>query len=387
MTVSARARQLNHRLKNRRNAIVTRREAEAAVQRSPAGRSASPVPLQDIGNSMQASSSANPNGHERKSHSPASGFVAVNARRPGQANSSPVPTGHMQEMPNTSNVTIVNGTSVRGASPATRAELMTRFFFSNERRRHDQPARDNSSRRTSLSDSRPSPAAPNTAMHLESRHHSRNSLDTGDYATLLLNSASAVPIPNTPSSLLPYAKSLPPEKDDGGPYKAEMVARMGHLQKGDRVLPPCDRCRRLHMDCLKKLTACEGCTRKHAKCSWREVREEEMFEGREEHGEDGDEDEDDHSQLEYHGEPPLATETVQGKHDNPELSGEKSTKGDEVVEQVSYDPPEKTLMDLAESQAEPSIDKSSEGVLNGREPTESRGTDTNIGPKQATESR
>lgn len=383
-TVSARARQLNHRLKNRRNAIVTRREAEVAVQRGFAGRSASPVPFRDVGGSMQISSSANPNGDERNSQSPASGFVAVNARRPGQANSPPVPPGHGQEMPNTSNVTIVNGTSVRGASPATRAELMTRFFFSNERRHHDRPARDNSSRRTSLSDSRPSPAAPNSAMHLESRHHSRHSLDTGDYATLLLNSASAVPIPNTPSSLLPYAKPIQVEKDDGGPYKAEMVARMGHLQKGDRVLPPCDRCRRLHMDCLKKLTACEGCTRKHAKCSWREVREEEMFEGREEHGDEGDEDEDDHGHMDCQPDPPIATDDVQEPHEDAELSGARVANADEAAEQVSHDTPGKTAVDTAESKTEPSLKESGDNLLGEREPTESERTDHSTGLEHAT---
>ena len=51
---------------------------------------------------------------------------------------------------------------------------------------------------------------------------------------------------------------------------------MEQLNRGDRVLPPCDRCRRLHMDCLKNLTACQGCTRKHAKCSWKDVTDQEL---------------------------------------------------------------------------------------------------------------
>jgi hypothetical protein len=34
------------------------------------------------------------------------------------------------------------------------------------------------------------------------------------------------------------------------------------------------------MDCLKNLTACMGCTKKHAKCSWKDVREEELRDGR-----------------------------------------------------------------------------------------------------------
>jgi hypothetical protein len=90
---------------------------------------------------------------------------------------------------------------------------------------------------------------------------------------------SPVPIPNTPSNLLPASSqraSQQPEKDDGGPFKVEMVQRMESLGKGERIVPPCDRCRRLHMDCLKNLTACMGCTKKHAKCSWKEVREGEL---------------------------------------------------------------------------------------------------------------
>ncbi|KAF1914571.1 hypothetical protein BDU57DRAFT_501058 [Ampelomyces quisqualis] len=81
------------------------------------------------------------------------------------------------------------------------------------------------------------------------------------------------------TSLLPAAgqrSSQPLEKDDGGPFKTEMVHKMESLAKGERILPPCDRCRRLHMDCLKNLTACMGCTKKHAKCSWKEVREGEL---------------------------------------------------------------------------------------------------------------
>ena len=94
---------------------------------------------------------------------------------------------------------------------------------------------------------------------------------------MLLNTASPVPIPNTPSSLLPYVKPSPADRfDDSGPYKADMMARMEQLNRGDRVQPPCDRCRRLHMDCLKNLTACQGCTKKHAKCSWKDVEEQEL---------------------------------------------------------------------------------------------------------------
>lgn len=81
----------------------------------------------------------------------------------------------------------------------------------------------------------------------------------------------------TPHGQSQATTPAPKEKDNDGPYKSEMVARMETFKRGDRVLPPCDRCRRLHMDCIKNLTACAGCTKKHAKCSWRDVRETELF--------------------------------------------------------------------------------------------------------------
>lgn len=165
---------------------------------------------------------------------------------------------------NTENVTIINGTSIKGASPTTRAELMKKFFTTADRQARgyeDPPAATQMSRQSS---SRPRPRAS----------------DAGDYNGLYNPSPATVAIPNTPSSLLPPPKSNQPEKDDGGPYKMEMVARMEELQRGERILPPCDRCRRLHMDCLKNLTACMGCTKKHAKCSWKDVKEEELRETR-----------------------------------------------------------------------------------------------------------
>lgn len=86
----------------------------------------------------------------------------------------------------------------------------------------------------------------------------------------------SVPIPNTPASLMPQQKPHTWNRDDGGPYKAEMISRMETMKRGERVIPPCDRCRRLHMDCIKNLTACLGCTKKHAKCSWKDVSLEEL---------------------------------------------------------------------------------------------------------------
>ncbi|KAL4895771.1 hypothetical protein BDV59DRAFT_144179 [Aspergillus ambiguus] len=254
--VSARARQLNHRLKNRRTAIITRRENDASLH-SQKPRSLSPSWRDASG----GQSLLNGNGHS-SAHSP-SGFVAVNAGRPGgdaSAEDNALSSQFMFSHSNTDNVTIINGTSIKGASPTTRAELMKKFFTTQDRqaRGYDEPS--GSHNRQS---SRPRPRAS----------------DAADY-NLYTPGPSTVAIPSTPSSLLPPPKSHHQEKDDGGPFKMEMVTRMEELQRGERILPPCDRCRRLHMDCLKNLTACMGCTKKHAKCSWRDVKEDELREFR-----------------------------------------------------------------------------------------------------------
>lgn len=201
-------------------------------------------------------SAYNTNGRRRSSVSPSSGFVAVNSRQNDQDN-------YAQELSRTA----INGASAHGASAATRAELLGKFSTTNERAmpavEYEQP-----SRRASIATPRNSSA--------KSKNNKSATAEPGDYASILLNSASPVPIPNTPTSLLPYSKPANERHDDSGPYKGEMVNRMELLQRGDRIVPPCDRCRRLHMDCLKNLTACMGCTRKHAKCSWKDVNDEEL---------------------------------------------------------------------------------------------------------------
>ena len=255
--VSARARQLKHTLKRRKNAILSRREAEAVAaeeSRSPSIRGF------DLG---QPRYQSHTNGDRRASESPTSGFTAVNSKhplpneRPSQRNGSPF------ELPRTVTQPTTNG--MHGASAATRAELMSKFQTSSERATSIDPER-----RSSIPVSRSVPTKNKSSA-------SKPYADSMEYAGALLNQASPVPIPNTPTSLLPHVKPSPADRyDDSGPYKADMMARMEQLSRGDRVQPPCDRCRRLHMDCLKNLTACLGCTKKHAKCSWNNVEEQEL---------------------------------------------------------------------------------------------------------------
>ena len=255
--MSARARQLNHRLKNRKNAIISRREAESAatdeVAKSPR-------------NDELGSQRCQTNGGDSSSNSPTGGFTAVNSRYPLPNDRSSQHNGSSQPHPQTNNKTSTNGNPFHGASAATRAELLSNFRTQSDRpspnRDADKPRRlSNPPLRTSV------PSKPNSKPYTDSM----------EYASVLMTTASPVPIPNTPSSLLPYVKPSPADRfDDSGPYKAEMMTRMEQLQRGDRVQPPCDRCRRLHMDCLKNLTACMGCTKKHAKCSWKDVEEQEL---------------------------------------------------------------------------------------------------------------
>ncbi|CRG89415.1 hypothetical protein PISL3812_06451 [Talaromyces islandicus] len=247
-SAAARARQLSYRLKSRRNAIVTRRETD----RNKSSHS-SPLREQHVSPDPAVS-----NGHSASAHpqSPSGGFTAVNSgRTPDEPHEDP----HSNlSHPNTDNITIINGTNIKGASPATRAELMKKFFTTADQngRENDPPAASSSSTSTT--------------------HRPRGS-DASEFGGPAAYSNNPVAIPNTPSSLLPQPKpATHHERDDGGPFKMEMVARMDELQRGERILPPCDRCRRLHMDCLKNLTACVGCTKKHAKCSWKDVKEEEI---------------------------------------------------------------------------------------------------------------
>lgn len=253
--MSARARQLNHRLKNRRTAIITRRENDASLH-AHQPRSLSPT-WRDPNGHVHAF--LNGNGPPA-SHSPP-GFIAVNAGRPGgepPKDDSQLASQFVFSHSNTDNVTIINGTSIKGASPTTRAELMKKFFTTADRQARglEEP--------------------PGQAIRQASRPKPRAS-DPGD-CNMYTPAPATVAIPNTPSSLLPPPRSNQNEKDDSGPFKMHMVARMEELQRGERVVPPCDRCRRLHMDCLKNLTACMGCTKKHAKCSWKDVKEEELHE-------------------------------------------------------------------------------------------------------------
>lgn len=83
-------------------------------------------------------------------------------------------------------------------------------------------------------------------------------------------------LPGTTSSKHNFSRPLPAAMESSQPFRPLCQANMDSLPRGQRVLPPCDRCRRLRMDCVKNLTSCSGCTKKHARCHWKDVTREEM---------------------------------------------------------------------------------------------------------------
>ncbi|PKS12097.1 hypothetical protein jhhlp_001394 [Lomentospora prolificans] len=89
--------------------------------------------------------------------------------------------------------------------------------------------------------------------------------------------------PIAPSGRLPTQPPATPRRDSAAEdaealHRPLITGMIETLGKGDEIIPPCDRCRRLRVECVKHLTACQGCTKKHAKCTWKTATEEEITE-------------------------------------------------------------------------------------------------------------
>lgn len=268
LIVSGRARQMIHKMKNRRTAILARREHEAEAKKQ--NLRASPLsPAETNGTATRPMRSI------EVSQSPPAGFTSVNLRPTGhyepESRAVPTTTGEAHrgnvEDALSQNLANHNGRTVDEPPPSVRGEMLNKFLTPAER---EAGLTEDTIRRSSLGTARTSAVQQSSAEKQRSRSIDlAGGIDGG-------KNAPSVAIPSTPVSLLPQMKPSPMDRDDGGPFKSEMVRRMDNMWKGDRVIPPCDRCRRLHMDCLKNLTACMGCTKKHAKCSWKEVKADEL---------------------------------------------------------------------------------------------------------------
>ncbi|KAI1263384.1 hypothetical protein F5Y18DRAFT_127176 [Xylariaceae sp. FL1019] len=84
--------------------------------------------------------------------------------------------------------------------------------------------------------------------------------------------------PHTLTSSARPSPTYAPEgvRDTEEEYRVLVTSKIEQLTRGDIIRPPCDRCRRLKTQCIKHLTACQGCTKKHTKCTWKKLTEEEL---------------------------------------------------------------------------------------------------------------
>ncbi|KZZ93899.1 C6 finger domain protein [Ascosphaera apis ARSEF 7405] len=255
------------------------------------------------------------------------------------------PSGNVPE-----NVTIINGTSIRDASPSTRSELMRKFLstselavaaaatdgpngsahpdylkrLSEDESRHYRPLMAGTAPR-GVDEARPylgysahqpsphhlhyhrqQPRPTDADVSKSNADYTRNQLSVPsnvgpsapkNIGVMPIQSASTLSLQHIGPSYAarqPPAVKSPPRagqpvgrsrgqshaRDDGGPFKIQMMTLTESLERGDTIVPPCDRCRRLNIACEKHMTACRGCTKKHAKCSWKNVKPEELQDDR-----------------------------------------------------------------------------------------------------------
>ena len=259
--VAARTRQLGHRLKGRRAAILERR-AE--------GGSGTPAKASALQTTTAPPSSTG------------SGFTSVN-------NTNGKPNGDI-ETP----LTLT-------ASPAVRSELLRHFegLPQNQTQGRAQPrqsvAGSSHLQDTLTSHSRHNEPASTAHNDNTGRAASKSSslsppppdINYTGYGSTSLATPSQQPRPMSSSaygygsshfqpSKHNFSRPLPPALESSQPFRPLCQAHMDSLPRGTRVIPPCDRCRRLRMDCVKNLTSCAGCTKKHARCHWRDVSRDEL---------------------------------------------------------------------------------------------------------------
>jgi hypothetical protein len=129
------------------------------------------------------------------------------------------------------------------------------------------------SRRASIALARPKSAKAPTALDIppqQTLNLTPNNMTTYNFSQNTL--------PTEPNDRRPSQTNTATSSDDGleNHYRVVMATKIDKLAKGDVIFPPCDRCRRLKFDCIKHISACAGCTKKHARCSWKDIREGEL---------------------------------------------------------------------------------------------------------------
>ncbi|KAI5209073.1 hypothetical protein E4T39_01165 [Aureobasidium subglaciale] len=250
--VAARTRQLAHRLKGRRMAILERRSAEESHNQEAQQQQALHPSFVSVNNNQQA---------------------AMHQQQQQQQQQQPPPT------------------SPEKTDPALQIRNDLLKHFQSLPRPQSDTRRVSSVHQQQQQQQQQQPQSPPFQTPQTFSQHPRTDLDPA--------STSVSPVPTTvaalaaaaaaqashytreesPQSSQPrhnFSKPLPPAQEVSQPYRTICQAHMESLPRGSRVMPPCDRCRRLKMDCLKNLSSCGGCTKKHARCHWKQVSREEV---------------------------------------------------------------------------------------------------------------
>ncbi|TKX19354.1 transcription factor-like protein 24 [Elsinoe australis] len=249
-TVAARTRQLSHRLKGRRMAIMERRAGEKQAN------------VADIDTHDSVHDQPSPDNPAYRNSGV--GFTAVNGASSGSS-------------------AAVNGIEPPAptAPVSVRHELLKHFQSLSQNQTSD-------SRRQSVAAA--SPKAPQPPVMHGNPHHEPEPMPAhvpssrpDPLSYYLASTEPPPPVVTAAARLTPahgpkhnFSRPLAPGQEITQPFRNLCQAHMESLPRGSRVMPPCDRCRRLKMDCLKNLTSCQGCTKKHARCHWKEVGRDEV---------------------------------------------------------------------------------------------------------------
>ncbi|KAM0245770.1 hypothetical protein ACHAQJ_010464 [Trichoderma viride] len=124
----------------------------------------------------------------------------------------------------------------------------------------------------------PAPASPSPPPSMSVSTPTEMSLPPAP-ATTPVPTPTPAPAPRSKSKAKSGAKgsrrAVPPHDPASEVHRSLVLQKADTVNKGDVIFPPCDRCRRLRLQCVKHLSACRGCTRKHARCNWKNVTDEE----------------------------------------------------------------------------------------------------------------
>ncbi|KAI4748678.1 hypothetical protein E4T50_01040 [Aureobasidium sp. EXF-12298] len=240
-SVAARTRQLAHRLKGRRMAILERRSAEESHNHQVQQQALHPsfVSVNNVSNQQPPIQQP----QQQQPMSPEKVDPALHIRNDLLKHFQSLPKQVPQQPDN------------RRISSVPQQPQSPPFQTPQNFNHHPRPALESTS--TSVSPVPTTVAALAAAAAAQASHYTRD------------ESPQSQPRHN-------FSKPLPPSQEVSQPYRAICQSHMESLPRGSRIMPPCDRCRRLKMDCLKNLSSCGGCTKKHARCHWKEVSRQEV---------------------------------------------------------------------------------------------------------------